>query len=99
MYEKRRGVSPDAPESDLLATTRECYQAAAEAGVTKAMVNLGVLYMSGRLPGHRPEEALEWFKKAGDEGDTSGERAAPRVLAFLVLSVIFPPHADGSPFL
>lgn len=38
MYEKRRGVSPEAPEADLLEATRECYEAAAEAGVTKAMV-------------------------------------------------------------
>ncbi|CAN0132267.1 unnamed protein product, partial [Ectocarpus sp. 4 AP-2014] len=47
MYEKRRGVSSDASEEELL----ECYEAATEAGVTKAMVNLGVLYLSGRLPG------------------------------------------------
>lgn len=38
MYEKRRGVSSDAPEEELLEATRECYEAAAEAGVTKAMV-------------------------------------------------------------
>ena len=73
MYEKHRGVSPDAPEADLLEATRECYQAAAEAGITKAMVNLGVLCMSGRLPGREPGEALEWFKRAADEGDVSGE--------------------------
>lgn len=40
MYEKRRGVSPEAPEADLLEATRECYEAAAEAGVTKAMVRI-----------------------------------------------------------
>lgn len=74
MYEKRRGIDPDAPEADLLEVTRECYQAAAEAGVTKAMVNLGVLYMSGRLTGHEQGGALEWFKKAADEGDMSGKR-------------------------
>lgn len=38
MYEKRRGVSAEIPEADLLEATRECYEAAAEAGVTKAMV-------------------------------------------------------------
>eukprot|EP00903_Cladosiphon_okamuranus_P014082 g13089.t1 len=38
MYEKRRGISPEAQEADLLEATRECYEAAAEAGVTKAMV-------------------------------------------------------------
>lgn len=81
MYEKRRGVSQDAPEVDRLEATRECYEAAAEAGVTKAMVNLGVLYLSGRLPGHQPEEALEWFKKAGDAGDLSGKSAPWRSLS------------------
>lgn len=75
MYEKRRGVSRDASEVDLLEATRECYEAAAEAGVTKAMVNLGALYLSGRLHGHQPEEALEWFKKAGGAGDLSGKSA------------------------
>lgn len=40
MYEKRRGVSQEAPEADLLEATRECYGAAAEAGVTKAMVRI-----------------------------------------------------------
>lgn len=39
MYEKHRGVSADAQEEDLLEATRECYEAAAEAGVTKAMVS------------------------------------------------------------
>lgn len=73
MYEKRRGVSSDAPEAGLLEATRECYQAAAESGVTKAMVNLGVLYLSGRLPGRQQGEAREWFKRAADEGDVSGE--------------------------
>ncbi len=38
MYEKRRGVSPNAAEADLLEATRECYESAAESGVTKAMV-------------------------------------------------------------
>lgn len=42
MYEKRRGISPEAPEADLLEATRECYEAAAEAGVTKAMVRIHV---------------------------------------------------------
>lgn len=81
MYEKRRGVSRDAPEVGLLEATRECYEAAAEAGVTKAMVNLGVLYLSGRLHGHQPEEALEWFKKAGEAGDISGKSALRRSLS------------------
>ena len=40
MYEKRRGVSQEVPEADLLEATRECYGAAAEAGVTKAMVRM-----------------------------------------------------------
>lgn len=73
MYEKHRGVSQDAPEVDLLEATRECYQVAAEAGVTKAMVNIGVLYLTGRLPGREQGEALGWFQKAADEGDLSGE--------------------------
>lgn len=73
MYEKHRGISPEAPEVDLLEATRECYQVAAEAGVTKAMVNVGVLYLSGRLPGREQGEALVWFQKAADEGDLSGE--------------------------
>lgn len=75
MYEKHRGVSSDASEVDLMEATRECYQAAAESGITKAMVNLGVLCMSGRLPGREPGGALEWFKKAADGGDVSGKFA------------------------
>lgn len=73
MYEKRRGISPEAPEADLLEATRVCYQAAAEAGVTKAAVNLGVLYLTGRISGREPAEALEWFKLAADQGDMSGK--------------------------
>lgn len=73
MYEKRRGVSADAPEASLLEATRECYQVAAEAGVTKASVNMGVLYLTERVPGGEPGEALGWFKKAADDGDISGE--------------------------
>lgn len=74
MYEKRRGVSKDAPEHDLLEATRECYQVAAEAGVTKAAVNLGVLLLTGRLQGQDQGKAAEWFRRAADEGDTSGKR-------------------------
>lgn len=73
MYEKRRGVSPDAPEADLLEVTQECYQVAAEAGVAKAAVNMGVLYLTGRVRGGEPGEAVGWFKKAADDGDLSGE--------------------------
>lgn len=94
MYEKRRGVSPDAPEADLLEATRECYEAAAGAGVTKAMVNLGVLYLSGRLPGREQSEALEWFKKAADEEDLSGEGAVLLIFAYMVVTCCNP----GAPF-
>lgn len=72
MYEKRRGVHQDAPESHLLEATKECYQAAAEAGVTKAAVNLGVLHLTGRIGEGSVNEAPEWFKKAADQGDLSG---------------------------
>ncbi|CAN0447160.1 unnamed protein product [Ectocarpus sp. 8 AP-2014] len=36
------------------------------------MVNLGVLYLSGRLPGREQSEALGCFKMAADQGDLSG---------------------------
>lgn len=73
MYEKRRGVRADASEPALLGATKECYQAAAEAGLTKAAVNLGVLYLTGRIAGGNPAEAPEWFKLAADQGDLSGK--------------------------
>ncbi|CAM9506155.1 unnamed protein product, partial [Choristocarpus tenellus] len=72
MYEKRRGVSIDAPERDLLEVTQECYRAAANGGITKAAVNLGVLYLTGRLSERQEGEAFSWFTKAADGGDLSG---------------------------
>lgn len=54
MYEKHRGVSSDAQEEDLLEATRECYEAAAEAGVTKAMVRPFVVLL---LRNHWPAPA------------------------------------------
>lgn len=50
MYEKRRGVSPDVPENDLLEATRECYLVAAEAGVTKASGHLTIILALGVMP-------------------------------------------------
>ncbi|CAM9703655.1 unnamed protein product, partial [Hapterophycus canaliculatus] len=40
---------------------------------TPFQVNLGVLYLSGQLPGREQGEALECFQKAADQGDLSGE--------------------------
>lgn len=39
---------------------------------TLAQVNLGVLYLSGRVPGREASEALGCFKMAADQGDLSG---------------------------
>jgi TPR repeat protein len=78
MYEKRRGISPDVPMEELLVAAKDCYSAAAAAGVHKAAVNLGVLYLTGRLPASGPEEerqnqveAFRCFKLAADAGDVS----------------------------
>lgn len=45
-------------------------------------MNLGVLYLSGRLPGHEQGEALGCFKQAADEGDLSGEKAFSKIIIF-----------------
>ncbi len=41
---------------------------------------MGVLCLSGRLPGREQGEALGWFRKAADGGDLSGEWRAESYL-------------------
>lgn len=73
MYEKQRGVDPNIPLSELLEAARDCYQAAAMAGITKSAVNLGVLYLTGKLQDPDGDSAVHWFRLAADRGDASGK--------------------------
>lgn len=51
---------------------------AAEAGSAKAVFNLGVLAQEGQVD--RPEDALEYFRRAARDGETLGYRAAAILL-------------------
>jgi TPR repeat protein len=73
-------AQPDAGVKE--AALRDGFRKAAEAGDSRAMVDLGKAYLLPKDPARDPAEAMRWFRKAVDLGDAGGMAQAGRLYQY-----------------